>query len=114
MSRTKRNTRKAARSATAAANHRDHYSLWDAESSSLRQLFAELKADKLWLLGLLVAAAIPRFWNLTQAALWMDEIIILQEAFTGKFKTVSYAAHAAHLIPQGWFLHLFGQNELGV
>ncbi|HNM45419.1 MAG TPA: hypothetical protein PKH51_00215 [Candidatus Sumerlaeota bacterium] len=44
----------------------------------------------------------------------MDEIIILQEAFTGKFKTVSYAAHAAHLVPQGWFLHLFGQNELGV
>ncbi|MCC6547118.1 glycosyltransferase family 39 protein [Candidatus Sumerlaeota bacterium] len=81
---------------------------------ALKGLWQELRADKWWLLGITVAAAFMRFFNLTQAALWMDEIVILDEAFTGKFKTVSYAAHSAHLIPQGWFLHLFGQNELGV
>ncbi|MEO8376307.1 MAG: hypothetical protein ABI579_01440 [Candidatus Sumerlaeota bacterium] len=90
------------------------YSLWSAEPAALRVLWAELRAEKRWLICITIAAAVLRFWNLTQAALWMDEIIILQEAYTGKFKTVSYAAHSAHLGPQGWFLHIFGQNELGV
>lgn len=84
------------------------------ERAALRTAFAEWRPDARTLALLLAAALVTRFINLTQPDLWMDEIVILQEAFTGKFATVSWAGHMVHLGPVGFFLRLFGQNAFGL
>lgn len=63
---------------------------------------------------LTVLALLTRFYRLGVPDMWMDEIVIFREAFSGEFKTVSYAAHSAHLKPVGIMMHLLGQTPFGL
>lgn len=83
---------------------------WEAFAGLLRQA---LRCAP-WILLLTVAAFATRFWGLADSSLWMDEIVIFREAFTGEYKTVSYSAHKAHLFPVAQCMKLLGQTPFGV
>lgn len=84
------------------------------ERDTLRELCRELVPWRGVILAFFVAALALRFFNISQPSLWMDEIIIQREAYSGEYKTVSYRAHAAHLAPVGAVMHVLGQNEFGL
>jgi hypothetical protein len=97
-----------------AAPREAPFTFWRHEGTVLRALWNEAWDCRRWIIALFIVGAVLRFTNLTQPSLWMDEIVILEEAYSGKYKTVSYRAHAAHLAPVGFFLRTFGQNEFGL
>lgn len=84
------------------------------ERRTLAEVVALWRPDWRLLLGLLAAALVTRFFNLSRADLWMDEIVIFREAFAGRFETVSWSAHSAHLGPVGFLLRTLGQTVLAL
>src|SRR5690606_40726274 len=55
-----------------------------------------------------------RFFALSNASLWMDEIVILEESVAGEFRTVSAAAHWVHLYPVRYFIGMLGATPFGL
>ncbi|CAN5341413.1 hypothetical protein BH09SUM1_BH09SUM1_22930 [soil metagenome] len=89
-------------------------SFFREEMAALANLWGEIAAQKRAVIALTIAALITRFFRLSNASLWMDEIVILQEAFAGKYSVVTYRAHSVHLEPARFFMHLFGQTPFGL
>lgn len=87
---------------------------WNREAAIWKEIGAELRPLAPWFFGLTALAFLFRFFQLTEPDLWMDEIIILKEAYTGEFQTIAGKAHSVHLGPVGFFMHLFGQNAFGL
>lgn len=90
------------------------YRFWSEELAAWRSLLADARPNTRYLIGLLLFAACIRFLFLSNASLWMDEIAILNEAYSGQYSLISFRAHAAHLLPTSWMMHLFGQTTFGV
>jgi len=90
------------------------YRFWRAEPRLYNQLAMEFHPWKGWLLAVTLLAFALRFFGLGNASLWMDEIVILQEAPARQFETVSYSAHMTHLEPVRLMLKWFGETAFGV
>lgn len=84
------------------------------ELAAIRNLARELWEDRIFLLILILLAFLTRFWGLSQASLWMDEIALFREAYTEDYTIVSRTAHAFHLKALHLSMQFFGQNEFGL
>ncbi|MCC5875919.1 MAG: hypothetical protein JJU11_06845 [Candidatus Sumerlaeia bacterium] len=84
------------------------------EKSALQELMRELWEERIFLLLLVVLAFLTRFWALSQPSLWMDEIALFREAYTGEYSLVSQSAHAFHLKGINLSMQVFGQTEFGL
>lgn len=82
--------------------------------AALRAWWAEVRMWWPLFAVLLLAALATRFWQLSAPVMWMDEITILNEAYTQKYRLISDKGHIAHLKPVHFFMHLFGQDAFGL
>ncbi len=80
------------------------------ELEIIRGLLREARTIWPWLVAVAVVAGLLRFIQLGEASLWMDEIVIIQEAYLREYRTVSFRAHSAHLVPVSILLNAFGQT----
>jgi hypothetical protein len=80
------------------------------ELAPLSRVWKEARSFTPWLLAMIALGAVLRFHQLTESNLWMDEIVMLEEAGARRYRLIAQQVHWMHLRPVEWMLATFGQS----